>query len=193
MFHQRMHELGSRLPERSKARFTQPCAKKYAILSTVSIWMGNWRNSLHQWWTGERRNSFTGVSMVIHWFFFTNFVSKFEQEFHWWNGEKFLPVFHQFTGDEFPTLEPSMHRANVTTKTILLDLHVHCQNGCGRWASAATGNHCKFLELAFLPHPVHCDDLTILPAEKQWHKSPTRKDIYMNVQEKLSKVSSELG
>ena len=36
--------------------------------------------------------------------FFTNFVSKFEQEFHGWNGEMFSPVFHLFTGEEFSTL-----------------------------------------------------------------------------------------
>ena len=46
------------------------------------------------------------VKQFHRWFtsFFTNVVSKFEQEFHRWHGKKFSPFFHRFTGDKFPTL-----------------------------------------------------------------------------------------
>ena len=39
------------------------------ICSNHTDSMGNWSNSPHQWWTGDRWNSFTGVSPVIHRFF----------------------------------------------------------------------------------------------------------------------------
>ena len=40
------------------------------------------------------------ISPVIHQFctrYFTNFVSKFEKEFHWWSSETFAPIFHKLT------------------------------------------------------------------------------------------------
>ena len=63
---------------------------------------GNWWNSPHQRLTGEHwkfHRWFTSFSPVIHQLFtgyFTNFVCKFEKEFHRWNKEKnftgFSPV-----------------------------------------------------------------------------------------------------
>ena len=94
----------------------------------ISASVENWRNSPHQWLT-----SYVAVKMLHPWLtgFFTNFLSKFEQEFHRWNCEIFSPVFHL------------VHRWRIPRPNIHLGLHIsgvspkHFRDNGSTWGSAA--------------------------------------------------------
>ena len=85
---------------------------KSLLVTVFSV--GNWRNSLHWRLTGERWNSLTSDSPIFFASFFTNFVCKFQQKFHLWNGETFFTVFLPF------------HRSRIPHPTIQLLI----QNSC---------------------------------------------------------------
>ena len=69
--------------------------------------VGNWRNSPHIRLTGERWNSFTG--------FFTNFVSKIEQECYQLKGELISPVFSSVHRWRIPNPKQNLSEGGLPT------------------------------------------------------------------------------